>query len=495
MKRLGVGLLVLCAVAAVLLVARRSNDEHGYRVAVVFDTAKGIVPGQQVKIAGDRVGAVTDVSLTPQRTARLELEVDDRFAPFRSDASCRILPEGLIAENFVQCQPGRASAPLGSVGGLPTVPVSQTTVPVSLQDVLNTFAFPTSRRIGMIIDELGIATSGRGTDLNDLLRRANPALQQSRRVLAVLDRQRQDLRASVEQTDRVLASLAVRDRDVRRFVSEAADLARTTALHRDDLGESVRRLPALLDAARPTLRSLDATVTDATPLLRRVRGAVPAARQITRELPAFADAALPAVRSIAQIAPRARSVLRDARPAAGHLKNTVGPLRDAAQVLAPLLVSSRDTGAVEWVLRTVYSFATNFAMYDQVSHLLTFNIGVVARCIAAEAAKAPAAACSHRYDAAGRGSVPVNLASCGPQLDFWEGRCGTSFPGLSSLPARRQSPKRAAAHRPDAPASNNPIAERPEPAPGVGQSKPPAPVVPQITGSGIQELLDFLLKP
>jgi len=40
--------------------------------------------------------------------------------------------------------------------GLPTVPLAQTTDPVSLQDVLNVFALPTDQRLRALITELGI---------------------------------------------------------------------------------------------------------------------------------------------------------------------------------------------------------------------------------------------------------------------------------------------------------------------------------------------------
>src|SRR5215212_9814957 len=91
----------ICAVAAILILSSGEQDA-GYRVDVVFDTAKGIVPGQLVKVAGTRVGTVEDVNLTPDRKARLSLSMTSGPKPFRSDASCQILPEGFISENFVE---------------------------------------------------------------------------------------------------------------------------------------------------------------------------------------------------------------------------------------------------------------------------------------------------------------------------------------------------------------------------------------------------------
>ena len=194
-----------------------------YKVAVTFDTAKGVVPGQLVKVAGVRAGKIADVDLAPGNKARMELEVDSKFAPFRADASCRILPEGLISENYVECDTGSPAKPeLGAdKAGTPVVPVEQTTAPVSLQDVLNTFDMPTDQRLRMLLNELGIGTAGRGGDINAILRRANPSLTQARQVLRTLSDQRREIADAVGQTDAVLARLGDDSESVRSFVARA----------------------------------------------------------------------------------------------------------------------------------------------------------------------------------------------------------------------------------------------------------------------------------
>ena len=74
----------------------------------------------------------------------------------------------------------RAPLPRSPRDGLPTVPLQRTTVPVSLQDVLDIFSLPVDERLSVLINELGIGTAGRGTDINAILRRANPALDAGR---------------------------------------------------------------------------------------------------------------------------------------------------------------------------------------------------------------------------------------------------------------------------------------------------------------------------
>ena len=86
---------VVVALLAILVSGCGSSDSR-YRVVAIFDNAAFLIPGQDVRIAGANVGTVTDVSVTPDQKARIEMAVDRRFAPFRSDADCFIAPQSLI---------------------------------------------------------------------------------------------------------------------------------------------------------------------------------------------------------------------------------------------------------------------------------------------------------------------------------------------------------------------------------------------------------------
>src|SRR5205085_9941946 len=114
---------------------------------------------QRVKSAGAQAGTIVNVVVTPDFKARIEATVAGRFLPFHRDATCTIRPQGLIGENYVECDPGSANtAALRSSDGVaPTVPVSRTTEPVSLLDLFNIFNQPTRQRLTVLINELGIA--------------------------------------------------------------------------------------------------------------------------------------------------------------------------------------------------------------------------------------------------------------------------------------------------------------------------------------------------
>jgi virulence factor Mce-like protein len=442
-RALTIGALIACSGLA--LVVLRAGTGGDYRVDAVFDTADGIVPGQVVKIAGTKVGSVHAVRLTSGLKARIELQVDRRFAPFHADASCHILPESLISENYVECDPGTTGAPLegAGAGGVPTVPITRTTEPVGLQDVLDIFALPTSDRLRVMFNELGIATAGEGGDINAILRRANPALGQARRVLTIVAAQRLQVATAVGQTDQVVAELAGRNRQVRSFVDNAAAVLQTTALHRASLGEGVRRLPALLASTRSSFRALNALAVSAPPLLADLRASAPALTTLTSTLPAFVSAATPATRALGSAAAEGIPAARAARPVVADLATFTSLARPTSKLLDQLLVSLRDRGAIESLLKFAYSLSTVGGSYDSLAHLATIAF-VIPPCISdqsypgcdANFHRPPVAARDSNGAPARRAPAPAGQPRGVQRLPLGP----AAQPGASALPPTPRSP-------------------------------------------------------
>ncbi|MDX8153779.1 MlaD family protein [Patulibacter brassicae] len=406
MRRL---LLVGALVAGLVAVAivGRPGGERQYRFDAIFDTARGMVPGQLVKIAGAKVGTVREVALTADRKARMTFDVDRRFGPFHADARCRILPEGFVSENFVECDPGsprRGALRVDAATGRPTVPVGRTQVSVTLQQVIDTFSLPVSQRVRVLLTEIGGATIGRGGDLNALLRRANPALEQTRELLAILRRQRGDLRSGIEQTDRVLAQLAGRDAQIREFVGQAATVAGTTAQHRGALRASIRRLPPLLDELDRSLTSFDVASRNLAPTARRLRAAAPGLAAVHRQVPAFSRAGVPSVRSLAAAAREGRAAAPALTPVVRRLADVSGRIAAPMASTRQFLDSLRDTGGVESILNMLYGLTTLSTTFDGVSHMLSVSLVLAAKCFVNQADPS----CSQKFDGPGKGRIPIN---------------------------------------------------------------------------------------
>jgi len=360
--------------AAVLLVSGGGSGGGGdqYRVDAIFDVARGIGPQQVVKIAGAQVGTVTGVRLTSDYKARVEMTIDTRFAPFRANASCQIEPEGVISENFVECSPGTPSAPplRADSSGAPTVPVTQTTEPISLQDLFNIWSTPVSERLSVLLDELGIGVSGRAGDIQAILDRANPALAAARQAIALVNRQRSQLQELVSAAAPVVGQLADHDTAVQRFLSQSATLTAVTSAHSGALSATIARLPALLRSAQPALEQLDAVGSAATPLLVDLRRAVPSISLLTQTIPPFSAQAVTALQALAPALDAGRSALADATPTLERLRQFAIDADPAGESLDQLLVSLRDSGAFESLLRGLYNGAALTSHYDANSHVI-----------------------------------------------------------------------------------------------------------------------------
>jgi phospholipid/cholesterol/gamma-HCH transport system substrate-binding protein len=276
MRRVAVtAILVVGIVAALALGLGASGDGSGYRVRAIFDNAANIVSGEDVKTAGAKIGAVDSLDVTKDKKAAVVLRIDmPGFAPFRSNAHCTIRPQSLIGEKYVECTPGSsrhrvlAKIPDGQDGaGQHLLPITRTSSPIDLDLVNDTLRRPFRERLAIILREFGTALAGNGGELRAAIHRANPALRDTDRVLAVLAKQNRTLAQLAADADRDLTPLAARRRRVADFIVQANTTAAATAERGAALARSFERLPPFLRQLRPTLRDLGAVADQTTPVL------------------------------------------------------------------------------------------------------------------------------------------------------------------------------------------------------------------------------------
>ena len=387
------------AITAVLVLGASAQGSSDSRFDVIFDDARGLVGGQLVKIAGAKAGRIENVIVTPNFKARIEATVDSRFMPFHRDARCTIRPEGLIAENYVDCDPGSANAPelKASGGHPPTVPVTNTTEPVSLLDLFNIFNLPTRQRFMVLVDELGTGFSGRGTDFNEVLRRANPALALARRTISILARQRAQLATIVDATSKIAAEGAGHTASLQSFLDHAAGLSTLTAAHRDQLSQSIARLPALLAATRPALRQLDVVARDGTPLLQQIHAAVPYLNRVSTDLGPFVLAAQPGLAAMRTALKQAIPAIRATTPVVRTLRAYTHRSLHGTVLFGNLSKALQRRGFVESFLSVVYYIGASLSRFDSTSHLLSIFLVGPNNGACGNYATAPTPGCSAHY--------------------------------------------------------------------------------------------------
>ena len=400
MRRLGLIAVVLAlAGTGAAIAGSRAEGSSSARFDVIFDDARGLIGGQLVKVAGARAGTIQNVTVTPRFKARVEATIDSRFVPFHQNATCTIRPEGLIAENYIDCDPGTAGSPvLKSVGGQPpTVPVTHTTEPVSLLDLFNIFNAPTRERFTLLINELGIATAGRGQDLNDILRRANPALALARRVIGILARQKKQLATIVDATSTIAAEGASHTANLQRFLDSAAALTSITASHSSNISRSIQLLPGLLAATQPALQQLDIVAKDGTPLVQQLGAAAPALSRVQHDLVPFAAAAKPALASLQTTLKVGTTALRNVTPLVTTVRQYTQASLPNTKLFATLAANLQQHGFVENFLSVTYYITAALARFDGNSHLLSILLIGPNNGLCGVFATTPVAGCSAHY--------------------------------------------------------------------------------------------------
>jgi ABC-type transporter Mla subunit MlaD len=299
---------VLVAASAVALLLVDDGDGDAYRVRAIFTNAFSVIPGEDVKVAGVKVGQVESLSVTPAQRAAVVLRIDrEGFQDFRRDAQCTIRPQSLIGEKFVECVPtqprpeGTPAPPElrrldhGAGEGQYLLPVQNTSRPVDLDLIANVMRLPERQRLSIILNELGTALAGRGPELRQAIRNASPALKQTDRVLAILGDQNRVLEDLAIDSDRIMAPLARDRRRAASFVDRAGAVAVAAAARDTALQRNIQRLPAFLREVRPTMQRLGGLADQMTPALADLDAVAPDVNSFVRQLGPFSEAADPAL--------------------------------------------------------------------------------------------------------------------------------------------------------------------------------------------------------
>lgn len=109
---------------------------EGTRLTARFDRIDGISNGTDVRIAGVRVGSVTDTRIDPQTfSAELTLRVEGGLR-LPDDTSAEVTSEGLLGGRYVSLVPGGSDKILADGGR-----ITQTQGSVSLEALLGRFIF------------------------------------------------------------------------------------------------------------------------------------------------------------------------------------------------------------------------------------------------------------------------------------------------------------------------------------------------------------------
>jgi len=458
MRRM-LAIAAVLAVAALVVVGQAAGGSGStYEIRGIFDNGDFMVPGEQVRVAGATVGTVSSVDVTmpgdwAHRDGRPDpgkavvvMKIDDpAFKDFRRDASCLIRPQSLLGEKYIDCKPTQPRAPgvpappplkqvpSGQPGaGERFLPLENNGREVDLDLVQNIMREPFADRFRLILNDLGAGLAARGKDLEEIVRRADPALRQTDRVLAELARQNQQLSQLAANSDTVLAPLA-RDREqVAGFINNANTTAEATAERSQALEEGLQKFPGALRQLRGTLTQLKAFSDQATPVFAEFRAGAPAIARATRALGPFAHAATPALTSLGNAAEQSQRAIVQSDPILRKTRDLAQKAAPGAKSLASLLRSLKKTGGYKKLTSFLYNSVGSVNGFDQFGHFLRAQLQVTS---CTKLNPVPFISCAAGWGASQSSSKATTAAELKAQLgatsESTQGATGGTAPGLT----------------------------------------------------------------
>ncbi|PTL59555.1 MlaD family protein [Paraconexibacter algicola] len=342
-KTLGlVGFTVVCILMFLYLYVSaggRLRLDDPYNAKALLPDSFNVVPNADVRRDGVKIGRVNTVE--PKGSlSEISFEIEKEGQQFLyRDATVKVRTKTLVGESYIEIEPGTQSAgelPSGSV-----LPLEATQESVPLERILSTVDPATRRQIRRNLRGLGGGLEDKGDELNATFGAMKPAVASGGRLMNVLEPQRRELAALVDNTGEVLEAFGEREAAFRGLVTDAKTTAEAVAARDARLRESISELPETLDRARTSVGRLSAFAGRATPTVRDLKLASVDLAPAVRDLGPTAKSARVLFDELQPFLDRFNPVLEELRPAANSLSTLVRPLDTVLRQVNPTVAYLR----------------------------------------------------------------------------------------------------------------------------------------------------------
>lgn len=289
-----------------------------YDITVEVPTAVGLTDGNEVRIAGFRVGIIDSIEPNVHEdgkvTALLRLKLQKSAEPIPTDTTFSIRQRSTLGAKFLGLVPGDESAGVPNGG---TLPGRQGRAGVDLDQFFDMFSDRTRRGIRGTLTGFGNGLAGRGQDLNIAIQQLAPLLDRLEPVAGNLADPVTRLGAFVRNlgaTQAIVASVAAENADW--FVNMDTTFSALAGVT-GDIQETIVQSP-------PTEAQVTADLPDTRPLLRNLT-------LLSRDLKPGANA-LPSVASnLAEAVTKGTPTLRRSVAFDHQLAGTFASLQDFSE--------------------------------------------------------------------------------------------------------------------------------------------------------------------
>ena len=328
--QVGLIALIVIVIGVFLAFTKDIPFTKPYELNAIFENAPPIQKGQAVRIAGVDVGKVSGVEPVggDSPAVKVTMKLEDSALPIHENAEVKVRPRIFFEGNlFMDVRPGTPDAPDADTGF--TIPASQTSAPVQIDQVLGTLKTNTREDLQKLLIGYGEAINGEpekgedddqeievvgltaGQALNKSLDYSADSLRDTAIVnQALLGTEMGDLSKLIGSQRKVFGALASRENQLKELVTNFNTTVGALAAEEGNLSETVAELPQVLEAANPALDNLNAAFPPTRAFALEIIPGV-------RETPATIEAGFPWVRQTRALLsqPELQGLVDELRPA------------------------------------------------------------------------------------------------------------------------------------------------------------------------------------
>ena len=330
-KGLKAPVLVALCIALISGLLALASGGSSYTVRVYLLSADRLVPGNNVDVDGVPAGRVTSVQLAPDNEtagAIVTVEISHGYAPLRQGTRAIIRPNGTVGDMYLQLDAVQSGSAIPAGG---SIPLPDTQVPVTLDQVTNVLDATTRQELKSMIRQGAVALHGRAGDLNRVLAKLPQISSDLAATTGSLDQQTQQLSDLDAEFSRVAAMIAAERRGLAGEVSNGASILGTLAQHQASL-------QAELQSASSSLGQANAALSGRQQDVRQLLQQMPQLLQVLQELESNATTSARIVNPCMQNLLTALTYLASAgnyRQAAGSTDGAGSMLRVNPQLAGP----------------------------------------------------------------------------------------------------------------------------------------------------------------
>lgn len=328
--------------------------EDRIRFSADFEEVPGISPGngQELRVAGVRVGEITAADVTESGNARLTLELDPDAVTLYENATLELRPKSPLNEMYVNVvDPG--GPPAGEIDGGEVITRHATRRPIQLDEVLAHLDERSRTAAGVFLAELDEALATAPETLPAGAVALDRTLERTRSLGEALQERRDLIARLVTDLEVVLSALGDDDERLAGLLADATATLDALAAHDPQLAELLTELPGFTADLGRASDSLVELGGELTPLVDELRVASDSLPESFERLGSTVDA-------LGSTVERARPFLADARPIVANLRAFAADLRPAVSDVRAVtpLIDPATAGLVDF-LPDVQDFVYN----------------------------------------------------------------------------------------------------------------------------------------